>query len=345
MDVTFYGVRGSLPAPASGEEVQAQLAAALYLASKAGARFDSPAAAHEWLNAHLPFHQRSHYGGDTTCILVRCGAARLIVDAGSGIRRLGRDLMPEVLRAGRLDAHLLFTHVHMDHVTGFPFLAPLFLPRSKFAVRFTLYGGTAWGDQLRRTLGFTVSPPAFPVDLEQIRREGAAIDFFPIQDGLTLEIADVRVTCRRLHHPNEAYGFRIEHQGRVFVVATDTEPYAAAHPALMELAAHADLLYVDSQYDWAQYSGDYDRVSRVGWGHGYAEWCGRYAREAKVRLAVMGHHDPAANNQRIHDVGEKMRAEFPATVVGFDGLQVRIGDREVVAVGAGEGGGDWRVPR
>ena len=348
MEITFYGVRGSLPAPRPAEEVQAQLAAALYRVSQAGARFDTVEDADRWLVDSLPFHQRASYGGDTTCIQVRCGDTRLVVDAGSGIRRLGRELMPELLRTGSLEMHVMFTHMHLDHIMGFPFFSPLFAPKRKFAVKLIMYGGDAWEDDLQSALSSTVSAPLFPVALSQLQEEAASLEYHPVYDGLTLEIGpqrEIQVDCCRLNHPNETYGFRIQYRGKVFVVATDTEPYAGPDLRLAELAADADVLYVDAQYDYAQYVGDYDRVSRVGWGHGYAEWCGRYAREANVRLAVMGHHDPASSNQRVYEIGEKMRAEFPSTVVGYDGLQVSISEAEIVAAGAGDRGGDFRVGR
>ncbi|MFN3652111.1 MAG: MBL fold metallo-hydrolase [Armatimonadota bacterium] len=348
MEITFYGVRGSLPAPATAACVEAQLAAALHQASQAGARFETVEEARRWLTAHVPFHRRATYGGDTTCFLVRCGESRIVVDAGSGIRRLGLDLMPELARTGSLELDVLFTHMHLDHVMGFPFFAPLFAPKRQLSVRLGLHGGAAWQNDLQRVLSATFSPPLFPVDLDKLRSEAASLEYHPVYDGLQVRLGargDVTAFCRRLNHPNETYGWRIEHEGKVFVVATDTEPFAGPHPALMELAEGADVLYVDAQYDWLQYTGAYDGVSRVGWGHGYAEWCGRYAREAGVRMVVMGHHDPAAGNERVYELGEKLRAEFPNTVVGFDGLQVHVAGRSIEALGAGEGGDAYRVAR
>lgn len=345
MNITFYGVRGSLPSPARGNEVQAQIARALVAASKAGARFDNEAEANAWLNTHLPFHERAHYGGETTCIAARCGEALFIVDAGTGIRRLGMELMPELARNGKLEANILFTHMHMDHIVGFPFFAPLFAPKRKFQVKLMLHGGTCWQSDLETVLSATLSAPLFPVSIEKLRAEAASVISGNIYDGMEMDIDGVHLLCRRLHHPNETYGWRIDFGGKVLVVATDTEPYAGPDNVLSELAAGADVLYVDSQYDWNQYTGKYDGFSRVGWGHGYAEWCGRYARDAGVRLAVTGHHDPAASNQRISDVGEKMRQEFPHTIVGFDGMRVRVTDDEVIALEAGPQATDYRVSR
>lgn len=345
MEITFYGVRGSLPTSRRPECVQAQVAQALFRASEAGARFESPEAAEQWLQANLPFHERACYGGETTCILVCCGETRLIVDAGSGIRRLGRDLMPELRQRGSLEVHMLFTHMHLDHIVGFPFFSPLFVPKRKADVRLIMHGGDAWQADLQRALSSTVSAPLFPVQLDRLQQEAATLEYHPICDGLSIALGrgrDVLVECRRLHHPNETYGFRIEYEGRVFVVATDTEPYAAPDPVLRDLAQDADVLYTDAQFDWDQYSGANGNGSRVGWGHGYAEWCGAYAREAGVRLAVMGHHDPSAGNARIFEVGEKMRAEFANTVIGFDGLQVSVAASEIRAWGCGA---DFVVPR
>jgi len=346
--IVFYGVRGSLPAPARGSEVEARLARILHRASEAGVRFKSPEDALHWLRATLPFHERSHYGGDTTSILVRCGEQIVIVDSGTGIRRLGADLMPELIATGRLDAHLLFTHMHLDHVVGFPFFAPLFAPRDRMAVRLRLHGGSAWANDLQRVLSLTVSAPLFPVELDKLRQEAASVEYEYVYDRLRRPLGEwsgVELYVRRLHHPNETYGYRLTHNNRFFVVATDTEPYAGPDRALADLAAHADVLYVDCQFDRRQYEGDYDGVSRVGWGHGFAEWCGEYARAAGATLVVLGHHDPSASCDRIHEIGEIVRKYHPQVVVGFDGLEVRVTETEVIAMEAGERGGDLRVPR
>lgn len=345
MEVVFYGVRGSLPAPCTGREIELQLASVLYQASQSGASFSSPEEARRWLHANTPFPRRSYYGGDTTCILVECGGRRLVIDAGSGMRRLGQDLMPEVLRTGALDLDILFTHVHLDHIIGLPFFSPLFAPKTQFSVRLNMYGGGTWQGDLQKVISSTLSPPLFPVDLEQLRNEAASVEYHTIYDGMSISLGDIRATCRRLHHPNETYGWRIEYAGKSLVIATDTEPYAGPDPVLEELARGADLLYVDSQYDRAQYVGSYDGVPRLGWGHGYAEWCGQYAREAGARVAITGHHDPAASNERIFELGQKMRCEFPHTVTGFDGMRARIEEDRVVVFDAGEGASDLAVPR
>jgi phosphoribosyl 1,2-cyclic phosphodiesterase len=348
MEITFYGVRGSVPAPATGAEIQTQIAEALYEASRAGARFESPAEAERWLKATLPFHRRSGYGGDTTCCYLRCGEVRIVIDAGSGIRRLGQDLLPELLQRRGLELNVLFTHMHLDHIVGFPFFAPLFAPRRDYDVRMALHGGSAWETDLQSVLSSTVSAPLFPVELNKLRYEAAHIEYSAVYDGKTVVLGrgdEVRATCRRLHHPNETYGWRIETGGKVFVFATDTEPYAGPDPVLTDLARGADVFYMDSQYDWQQYTGQYDDRSRVGWGHGYAEWCGRTAREAGAALAVSGHHDPGAGPRRVHEVSEKMRGEFPNTVTGWDGLRLEIGEEEIVAFEAGDGGEDLRVRR
>jgi ribonuclease BN (tRNA processing enzyme) len=332
----------------TGTEVQAQIAAALVAASNAGARFSGVEEAQAWLVENLPFHQRSFYGGDTTCMLVRCGSNMLIIDAGTGIRRLGKELMPSLFQNKKGTLHILFTHMHMDHIMGFPFFSPLFLPKHKVPVKLILHGGARWSTDLETVLTSTLSPPVFPLSLDQINSEAASIEYQSIGEGVPMVLGEedeIQISCRRLHHPNETYGFRVEYGGRVFVCATDTEPYAGPDLGLAELAHQADLLYVDSQYDWNQYIGQHDRVPRTGWGHGYAEWCGKYAKEAKVKMAVMGHHDPGATNQRVFDIGEKMRQEFPNTVIGFDGLRVSISKDEIVAVGAGEKGQDARVLR
>src|SRR5262249_36464374 len=160
----------------------------------------------------------------------------------SGIRRLGEDLMAELVERGSLEASILFTHVHLDHINGLPFFAPLFVPKEAYPVHLCMYGSVAWHTDLQGVLAAALSPPLFPVAVERLRQEAASFDYVPVYDRLTVPLGEngsVTARCRRLHHPNETYGWRIEFDNRVFVVATDTEPYAGPDPALAQLAEGA----------------------------------------------------------------------------------------------------------
>ena len=325
MKIKFYGTRGSLPAPLTIKELRKKISEVV---KRALQEQPPKERAEEWID-NLPFHLKGTFGGNTTCCVVRCGKIILVIDLGSGIREFGDEILPEMFANKGLTLHLLMTHVHWDHTQGFPFFAPIFvsqkfLPNNKFI----FFGGTAWQKTLEEVLKGQMDPPVFPAEWEKIMAEGPQMEFRPIFDRFSTKIKggrdEILARVRRLHHPNETYGWRIEYQGRTFAFATDTEPYAnAIDPALLDIAQKADVLYLDCQYSSEQYFGK-GGIARFGWGHGYDKWAGRVAKTAEVKHLVLGHHDPAANDEEIERIAENTRKIFPNVSPAYDGLELTL---------------------
>src|SRR6516225_3141258 len=155
-------------------------------------------------------------GGNTSCVEVRAGKAILIFDGGTGLRLLGKKLLAEM----PLVAHMFFSHVHWDHIQGFPFFEPAFSGGNVFH----LYGGTNVSRTLEETLEGQMDHPNFPVHLGSM---AAKMNFHDMAEGETLEIADgaggtIRVTSAQGNHPQGVFAFRVEHGGQAVVYATDT---------------------------------------------------------------------------------------------------------------------------
>src|SRR5262249_52477484 len=161
----------------------------------------------------------------------RCGKSRIILDAGTGIRKLGDSLMSE----GPVDATLLLSHLHWDHIQGLPFFVPAYLPSS----RLTVIGGANGIMPLRTALAHQMTAPVFPVRLDEL---GAAIALEEVRHGEAFTVGDATVRVAKLNHPGGVFAYRIEHGGRSLVYATDTEHYACVDPTLRTLAMGADLL-------------------------------------------------------------------------------------------------------
>lgn len=158
--------------------------------------------------------QVARIGGNTSCVEVRHGDHRLILDAGTGIRALGDSLM----RAGApVDATLLFSHLHWDHIQGFPFFTPAYLPTTTLKL---LGPPAALGADLQSVLATQMSPPSFPVTLAAMR---SRMSFGTAVPGEVLEIGPFRVLPIDLPHPQGCLGYRIEVGGRSFVYMTDVE--------------------------------------------------------------------------------------------------------------------------
>jgi phosphoribosyl 1,2-cyclic phosphodiesterase len=255
-----------------------------------------------------PGPETSGVGGNTSCVEVRCGETRLILDAGTGIRRLGDALLAE----GPVDAAVLLSHVHWDHIQGLPFFVPAYLPSS----RLRIYGGAAGGATLAGVLAGQMTAPVFPVRLDEL---GAKLGIHEVRSGDTFDVGEAVVRVARLNHPGGVFAYRIEHEGRSVVYATDTEHYACVDPTLRALAEGADLLVYDSQYTPEEYRGDRGR-SRVGWGHSTYVAGAELARAAGVGRYVLFHHDPQRDDAGVAEIERRARELFPASIAAREGM-------------------------
>lgn len=251
------------------------------------------------------------YGGNTSCVEVRAGATRLVLDAGTGLRGLGQRLM----REGDVDVSLLLSHFHWDHIQGMPFFAPLFRPGTRIKIVTGIHGMTVH-DALRRQM----SAPTFPVDLREVP---AALQYHLTTDGEAFDIGEAHIQVARLNHPDAVYAYRINHAGKSIVYATDTEHYACVDPRLVKLAQGADLLIYDSQYLPEEYAGK-TGFSRVGWGHSTYEAGIMLAREAGVKGLVLFHHDPGRTDDGVRQLEARAQAEFGRVVAAREGLTLEL---------------------
>lgn len=255
----------------------------------------------------------ARYGGNTTCVEVRLNDGTLIViDAGSGVRNLGKALFQE---PDLTEFHLLLTHAHWDHLIGFPFFAPAYLSRFKIHVR----GGPLAQRSLRTYLEHQMNPPYFPVPFEALKAE------FDFTAGNLTEhgIGSATLTPIRLSHPDGGYGFKFTEEGRSFVFLTDNEldfphPGGLSRAEYVELCAGADLLLHDAQYTDQQYA-----FAR-GWGHTTFRSAVELGLQAKVKRLGLVHLDPDRTDQDMDTCVAACREQIQQT----DGHLECFGARE-----------------
>jgi phosphoribosyl 1,2-cyclic phosphodiesterase len=237
------------------------------------------------------------YGGNTVCVEVRgSSGACLILDAGTGIRRLGAALEPTIKRVD-----VLLTHLHMDHIQGFGFFAPLFRPD----LDLHLWGPPSTTQDLRGRLSRYLSPPLFPVHLRDLRH-GLTIHDVPL--GL-FEIEGLELQAALVCHPGPTVGYRITDRNKALAYLPDHEPALGARTFPQEpewtsgfaLAAGADLLIHDAQYTAAEYP------AHVGWGHSSIPQALAFAAAAGVRRLVPCHHDPSHTDDMLDVLLDEMR--------------------------------------
>ena len=223
------------------------------------------------------------YGGNTSSVEVRTGSGRLVIlDAGTGIRPLGLSLGET---SGPID--ILLTHLHLDHVEGLGFFAPLFDEERPI----TIWGPPQEGSSLAERVAGYLSPPFFPVPFERLP---SRIEFVEVQDE-TWQLDGLSVTAARVQHPGTTVGYRLEEDGRSIAFVPDNELGLDAHSGLA-LAVGADVLFHDAQYTAEEYA------TRSGWGHSSLDDFAAFLRETAPGKALMFHHDPAHSDAALEEM-------------------------------------------
>lgn len=269
-------------------------------------------------------HRFQRYGGNTSCMSFAVGNDLLIFDAGSGIRELGN----HILEGGPRKLHLFITHTHWDHIQGFPFFTPAYLP----GYDITVYGSTGFGKNLEALFRGQLDRDYFPVQMEDMRSN---LRFQHITDK-PVEIGNVRVTWEFSHHPLPTVGYKVETGEQSVVWMPDDEflqgytgaPHALSryHPQVAPFEKIVSFLNgVDVVLHEAQYMAD-EYPSRIGWGHCSLPNACALMKLARVQRWIVTHHDPMHDDvfldrklcltrQILEDIGHAIPVSH-----GFDGM-------------------------
>jgi phosphoribosyl 1,2-cyclic phosphodiesterase len=246
------------------------------------------------------------YGGNTSCVEIRCGGELLIMDGGTGLRELGRDL----LKNGPINADLFYTHTHFDHICGLPFFGPAYVRGNMIR----LWAGHLLPDNgIEDVLCGMMMAPLFPVPMSLLNPQVSFCDF---HQGETLQPRPgITLRTGKLNHPNGATGYRVEHGGKVVAYITDTEHREGGlDQNVLALIKDADIFIYDSTYTEAEYP------DHVDWGHSTWEEGVRLAEAAKVKTFVIFHHDPSHDDAFMDRVAGDAQARRPGTIVAREGM-------------------------
>lgn len=245
-------------------------------------------------------------GGNTSCVEVRLGGERLVLDAGTGLRSLGAAQGGEALRAT-----LLFGHLHWDHIQGVPFLSSLFDART--AVRMIGPRG------LRAALERQMSRPSFPVTMAAM---AARIEVEEVDPGASFTVGDVLVTTAPLDHPGGCIGYRLARGDLAVAYACDVEHRPRGlDERLFDLARGAEVLVHDAQYT------PEEQAHRTGWGHSTFEKGAELADVAGVRWLALTHHDPGRDDAGVARIEARARELFPRTFAAREGIELPLRPR------------------
>jgi phosphoribosyl 1,2-cyclic phosphodiesterase len=266
------------------------------------------------------------YGGNTPCLEVRLDDDELIIfDAGTGIRNFGDHL---INNGESVNAHLLITHPHWDHIQGFPFFKPAFISGNEL----TIIGTERLEKSLSEIISEQMNRIYFPVQLHELK---AKLHFKPILDEGEIKLPGCKLTAIYVNHPGYTVGYRLEYKGRTLVYISDNEPYDREVSAnlpnfettvkqkfestkgdpnqrVFDFCRGADVLLHDATYTPEEY------IDRVGWGHSHYLFTLRVAAEAGVKQLYLFHHEPTHSDDKVDDILRKCKKEVKTRGYKFE---------------------------
>ncbi len=274
MQIRFWGVRGSIPTPGP---------------------------------------DTVKYGGNTSCIdVLTADRQSIIIDAGSGIRQLGKVLKREYPK--RVVGNILISHTHWDHIQGFPFFEPVFDRQN----RFVLVGQKRVDRRLEEILAGQIVEPYMPFSYGTIP---ADLIVKEVEDGETIILGEnTIVTVASMKHPGGCLGYRIESEDAVFAYCCDTG-HDPGHltPGVLALAQDADLLVHDTHFLSLEQSKQYS-----SWGHSSWQEATQVALEAQVKNLALFHYAPESDDSLVEEMGIRAREVFPRTILAREGMILKL---------------------
>lgn len=321
MHIRFWGTRGSLPVAMSGREVRYKIQQALQQAN--GRHFADAHAIERFIDEELPFPIRHTYGGNSACIDLVGGTEYMVCDMGTGLRCFGQQIMQEHGPHTPQVYNFFMSHMHWDHIMGFPFFPPIYIPGNIIRIH-GCHPLSVMQDAFLRQH----ADPCFPVQWQQL---SATIHFIPLEPDHLYDINGFHVRAKRQPHHGDSYGYRFEKDGKVVIYATDGEHQPTAEAdieATVEFYRHADLVIFDAMYSLA------DMISvKEDWGHSSnivgVELCLR----AQVKHYCMFHHEPIYDDAMLYRVLQETRryeeimreGQAPLQIsTAYDGLVLQL---------------------
>lgn len=256
----------------------------------------------------LPSHVK--YGGNTSCVAVRLDGHLIIFNAGTGIRELGRQIMQENLS----DITVLFTHSSWDHITGFPFFVPAFIPQLKLSIcagHLKKYGG------IHNILSGQMVGPMFPIPIETMQ---AKMNFIDFDAGDDLDIVEgVKIRTAPLRHPNGATGYRIEYGGKsLAMVAPTGHVEGEDDPNILGLIKGADLVIYDCTFTAEEFATRSERGNST-WNEGV-----RLCKLAGAKRMAMFHYSPYHDDAAIEALEKEAQAVWPGVFAARDYMEIEL---------------------
>ena len=317
MRVRFWGTRGSMPVALTSADIRDKVVMALVKAS--GRHFANIEEAKTFAQKELPFSLMNTFGGHTPCVELEAGGDEYYVcDMGSGARPFGVHVLARQHQQPTT-VNIFMSHVHWDHIMGFPFFGPAYVPGMKIRI----YG---CHDVLEQAFRLQQAPPCFPVAFSEM---AANIEFIKLTPGETCQVGRLNVTPRLQLHSGDSYGYRFEAGGRTAIYSTDSEHKLEDREEAEQIAAffrNADVVIFDAMYSLAE------AISvKADWGHSSNIVGVELCQMARAKRLVLFHHEPAnsdatlerllAETRRFEELTGELRLDVYSA---YDGMEIDL---------------------
>lgn len=285
------------------------------------------------------------YGGNTSCVEVRAGGHLIILDAGTGMIEVGNEVLRDYIASGvnpqdriPVNATVLLSHIHLDHIQGFTFFRPLHIPSTIMNV----YGNANYNETLSDELADLLFGKSFPLDLGNIagnlnihdigetegiilrRGEAPVVKRIEKEEDLNVGEDDVLITCYRSYaHPQEGVIiYKISYKGKNLVYATDKESYLGGDKKLTNFARGCNLLIHDAQYTTEDYLNSYS--PKQGYGHSTFDMAIECQNQTGAEKLVFFHFDPEYDDEKLDSIGEQYKAFSDRAILAYEGLEIDL---------------------
>lgn len=326
MKIHIWGANGSIPTPTQSNDIFIRIFETLQLlrdSSHVDAKelFSSGAEILQFMDT-LPDYITRTYQGNTSCVEIDVNDENniFICDAGTGLKAFGDDVLT---RKKKYNYHIFLSHPHWDHIQGFPFFVPAYIPNNIVKI----YGVH---ENLKGIFELQQTSPNFPVPMSIMSK---GIEFIQLKENEPIEIGDVKVNNIKLDHPGGSYSYRFEHKDSSLVYATDGEYKDLKKESLekyINFYRGADVLIFDAQYTFFEACQKYD------WGHSSVSIGIEMAAPAGVGKLLLFHHEPNYSDRKLHEILQlskhykneyvkhhKLKKDFDI-LLAYDGLEFEI---------------------
>jgi len=310
-------VNGSIASPCDSEQIGSKIRDVLWSLKPEDLKDDQSRS--RFYDA-LPHRLKGTYKGNTSCVQVETSdGVQIILDTGTGVRKLALELMKTPLGRGQGEVHILYSHLHWDHIQGFPFFVPAYIPGNQIHI----YGRI---DSLEEKFRKQLSHPFFPLLFDQL---GATIHFHELGKDEQPKIADgIEIHHEQLYHPQVSHAYSIQEKGKKIVYMTDSEFHLENMQLIqnaVDMCKDADAFIFDCQFTF------HDAISKVDWGHSSVFTGIDIATSAGAKKLFLFHHEPAYEDSKIESLlmegmkyREKAGKEDLELIAAYDGLEITL---------------------